>query len=86
VASTSAGSRRVGSNWTTTVPPEVQAEMAFQWAAPCMNGADGRVRSPARRAAPATRSASDAVTPNAVARKSPWRHSVPLGMPVVPPV
>ena len=60
--------------------------MAFQWAAPCMNGAEGRVRSPARVRAVATICCSVPRTPSAVARKSPWRHSVPLGRPVVPPV
>jgi hypothetical protein len=51
-----------------------------------MNGAEGSVRSPARARAASTISSSGAVTPRAEARKSPWRHSVPLGMPVVPPV
>jgi hypothetical protein len=87
VASTSAGSNRVAWSGSTTVPPETNAERAFQWAAPCMKGAAGNVRSdPPRRAAVATMSALVPVTPRQVARKSPWRHSTPFGMPVVPPV
>ena len=35
--------------------------MAFQWAAPCMKGAEGRVRSPARDRAPATMASSEPV-------------------------
>ena len=85
VSSTSWGSRRAGSSWMTTVPPVVQHDRAFQWAAPCMNGGAGRARRVERRA-PSTSCSVVWSIPRHAARKSAWRHSTPLGMPVVPPV
>jgi hypothetical protein len=56
---------------TTTVPPDVHAEMAFQWAAPCMNGAAGSARKPGRAAAAAT------TRPPRPARRARWPGSRP---------
>ena len=85
VSSRSSGSRCAGWSCTTTVPPASHALIAFQWAAPCMNGGAARARR-SEVAARATSWSSDCVTPRHATRKSACRHSTPLGMPVVPPV
>ena len=84
---TSWGSRRSGSDWTTTVPPTCHMVSAAQWAAPCMKGGVGSTRGPPRRARSTTAAALAQPRGARAARKmSSWRHRTPLGMPVVPPV
>jgi hypothetical protein len=72
------------------VPPVFQVRKLIQWPAPCMNGGATRARSPApeRLASVTTSSRVVAVLdpPKHSAQASAWRHSTPLGMPVVPPV
>ena len=75
------------------VLPPVKALKAIQWAAPCMNGAAGISLAPPLRGVStiSSRSAHSSPVPSwrpprAAGKMSPWRHSTPLGMPVVPPV
>ena len=87
---------RAASRWRsgemTTVPPPNSVQKATQWAVPCMNGQAGSMRPPPLRAASAMSSGFSMPGPpgfppcSAPKKMSSWRHSTPLGMPVVPPV
>ena len=81
------------SSWMQMVLPPFMALKASQWPAPCMNGGAGSSRAPPLLAASTTCSRlshSPPVArfrpPMAPTKMSAWRHSTPLGMPVVPPV
>ncbi len=93
VRHTSAASSRVVSCWMTTVLPPVKAVKMDHCAAPCIIGGRGRYLPPPPFEA-STIASTDANTslcpkprpPIAATKMSCWRHSTPLGMPVVPPV
>ena len=78
----------------TTVPPLNRVEKAIQCAVPWVNGDAGRQRvRPAVATALATSSSGDPTgsppglpPPRAANNTSSWRHTTPLGSPVVPPV
>ena len=60
---------------------------ATQWAAPCMKGGAGSARMSPRTARATTSGelAAGSAWYSAARKMSSWRHSTPLGMPVVPP-
>ena len=86
-----------GSNWliSTTLLPRKLWPMTAHWVAPCISGAMGRkVRAKPVLRPRATRSSGAwALSPVRMSMPPPranstssWRHTTPLGMPVVPPV
>ena len=76
------------------MPPPKKVEKASQWALACMNGGTGRATMPKSRrregSSPGSVMAlpiwSGSPPPMAAKKMSSWRHSTPLGAPVVPPV
>src|SRR5665213_1662751 len=78
----------------TTVPPPKSVEKANQCPAACMNGGTASAVIPGRSTRSANSSgrvmwlpdANGSPPPMAAKKMSSWRHSTPLGMPVVPPV
>ena len=89
----STGSTWVGSVGKVMVLPPVKALKAAHWAAPCISGATDIMATASLRDA-STMSSIEANAlgwpkgrpPMAPMKMSCWRHSTPLGMPVVPPV
>jgi hypothetical protein len=86
-----------GSNWlmSTTLFPTKLWPMTAHWVAPCISGAMGRkvIANPFFRPRATRSSGACARSPDRTSMPPPranstsaWRHSTPLGRPVVPPV
>jgi hypothetical protein len=95
VRQTSTGSSRRVLVWNTRHCPPFRPMKLAHWAAPCMSGGSGIIRSGNATSAAFLATSSYELTASHVRMLRPpmhdmntscWRHSTPLGMPVVPPV